>query len=181
MNNIFLSIIHRQILKQAPPHRVVKYSHLSQVHTFGYLYDASQNGMKEAIGVLRDAMISRKITYRGICVDLRDESQRDVSTVSNPYQINLYPDNLNWYGSPDADLISGFIKEPFDILLDLSSGRRLFPLEYILHSSVASLKIGIDMSHPSMYDLLFAPADGVPIPGTSELIVHILKYLSTIQ
>lgn len=181
MKNIFLSLIQRQILKKDSPDRLVKYTSLPEVHSFGYLYDASQEGMKEAVRVLRETLISRKIAYRGVCVDLRDESLRDTSTIANPYQVNLYPDNLSWYQSPDMTLVADFIKEPFDILLDLSSKRRLFALDYILHCSAASLKIGTDKSHPAMYDLLFAAGDGLPAPTASELVSQIFNYLSIIQ
>jgi hypothetical protein len=48
---------------------------------------------------------------------------------------------LNWFGKPNTDNVSDFIKKPFDILLDLSLDNP-FPVKYVLACSAAKFKAG---------------------------------------
>lgn len=59
----------------------------------------------------------------------------------------------NWFGRPKSPEITGFIKTPFDILIDLSS-EIWFPLQYIAITSHANFKIGRLNGEINPYDFL---------------------------
>lgn len=62
--------------------------------------------------------------------------------------------NLNWFNKPEGRYIQDFIKEKFDILIDLSEND-LLPLQYVLCMSEAKFKVGrFSENNQSFYDLM---------------------------
>ncbi len=62
--------------------------------------------------------------------------------------------NLNWQLFPVSKEVSNFIKEPFDIVLNLSDNN-IFPLRYIAAVSKARFRVGrFDISSVPCYDMM---------------------------
>lgn len=61
--------------------------------------------------------------------------------------------NLNWYHRPVSHESERFIKENFDILIDLNL-RDCFPCQYIIALSPAHFKVGKYSERASYYDLM---------------------------
>lgn len=62
--------------------------------------------------------------------------------------------NLNWQMVPDSLEVTNFIKEPFDIVVNLSNND-IFPLRYIAAVSKAKFRVGrFDLSSVSCYDMM---------------------------
>lgn len=61
---------------------------------------------------------------------------------------------INWFYKPDAQFISNFTKEPFDILLDMNIKGKL-PLMFVTALSKARCKVGkYDEKYLSLYDVM---------------------------
>lgn len=60
---------------------------------------------------------------------------------------------LNWYFKPESENVEGFIKKPFDLLLDLSLDNP-YPLKYILTFSEAKFKAGRYSENCNYLDLM---------------------------
>ena len=87
--------------------------------------------------------------------------------------------NTNWYGIPRPDTLTTFLGQPLDILVDMTSGKRLFQADYIIKRATAALIIGVDMSLASQYDMIVSRKD--ENTSETELAKNIIKYLTTIH
>ena len=62
--------------------------------------------------------------------------------------------NLNWYMVPNSPLVTNFINEEFDIIINLNIGM-CFPLQYISAISKAKYRVGqYDLKNAIYYDLM---------------------------
>lgn len=86
-------------------------------------------------------------------------------------------ENLNWYCKPVAPFVESFIKEKFDILIDLSLERNL-PVDYLSYLSKSGFKAGkhFEKGHP--FDLTIDVSKNNQL---SYLIEQLQHYLSLIN
>lgn len=169
----------RALKRIVNPHKG-KYVSLSDARRVGFIVNACIPGSAQAVQELKQELQKRKIDYSGICVDLRKEPQGEPEFLSTPYMTIIHRNNINWYGVPDENIVTGFIPDHYDILIDLTAEKRLFAADYILARSNSSLRIGISSSSPSPYDMTVS----VGSQGTGkvdELMKSILIYLNTIH
>jgi len=96
---------------------------------------------------------------------------------SNSYSFFTLKD-LNWYNKPSGTFIDNFLKEKFDIVINLSL-KDTFPLQYIAGLSDASLKVGKFAGENSPYYDMMIETD--TINETSTFIEQITHYLSIIK
>lgn len=173
-------ILQKKALKKiVKPHKG-RYVSLSDAQMVGFIVNAEIPGSAEAVNELKWVLQERKINYKGICVDLRKSPQGEAGFLSTPFMSIIHRDNINWYGVPDEKIVTEFIPDHYDILIDLTTGKRLFAVDYILARADASLRIGISQSSPSPYDMFVSMGgDGVIKP--EELMRNILIYLTTIH
>ncbi len=61
--------------------------------------------------------------------------------------------NLNWYYKPASNIVSGFIKKPFDILINLSL-EDYYPIQYIVALSSSPFKVGKYSEEPNYMDFM---------------------------
>ena len=181
MINCFLTrILQNGTLKRIVNPHHGKYVSLSDARRIGFIVNADIQGSAQAVNELKWELQKRKIDYKGICVDLRKEPQGEPEFLSTPFMSIIHRDNINWYGVPDEKIVTEFIPDHYDILIDLTAGKRLFAVDYILARADASLRIGISQSSPSPYDMFVSMGgDGVIKP--EELMRNILIYLTTIH
>jgi len=59
---------------------------------------------------------------------------------------------LNWYRKPEGMIIDNFLKEEYDILIDLSLNE-FYPLTYMLVTSPAKFKVGRSRDDINVFDL----------------------------
>ena len=84
---------------------------------------------------------------------------------------------VNWYKVPSSNFVNDFVKENFDILIDLSN-EDCMPIQYISAISNASFKVGLyNDKNKNIYDFMIK-VDGLTI---QNLINQIKHYLSLIN
>lgn len=181
MINCFLTrIMQRKALKKVVNPHHGKYVSLSDAVKVGFIVNADNPGSAKAVGLLKQELQKRRIDYCGICVDLRKEPQGEPEFLSTPSLAIIHRENINWYGLPQEKFTSEFILDHFDILIDLTSGKRVFAVDYILSRADASLRIGVTPASLSPYDMTVSAgsnAESTP----DELMRSILIYLTTIH
>ena len=59
---------------------------------------------------------------------------------------------LNWYGKPQGMVINNFLKEDYDILIDLTL-KKFYPLTYLAVASPAKFKVGRYRTDVNIFDL----------------------------
>ena len=173
-------ILQKKALKKiVNPHKG-RYVSLSDAQMVGFIVNAEIPGSAEAVNELKWVLQERKINYKGICVDLRKEPQGEPEFLSTPSLAIIHRENLNWYGLPQEKFTSEFILDHFDILIDLTSGKRVFAVDYILSRADASLRIGVTPASLSPYDMTVSAGNNAE-STPDELMRSILIYLTTIH
>ena len=95
-----------------------------------------------------------------------------------PEEINGFSKKqTNWSEIPNTALAEDFIRQKFDILIDLT-GQKYFPMNYITALSEATFKIGYAGSSTNYFDLNIEFGER---PETSQLAEQILYYLKRIN
>ncbi len=89
--------------------------------------------LKEEFGVKRVGMMSFVPT------DSKETPNWLVKKLDSGY---FCKSDLNWYGWPSKEF-EAFVDTPFDILIDLEL-EPVLPLKFVMRSSVASMKVGVD-------------------------------------
>ena len=179
MRNWFLTrILQRKALKKIVNAHKGRYIPLSSARRVGFIADTACSGIAEALSELKKELNGKGIDYTGICLDTCKEPVTEKSIVSDPEISVIRSKDTNWYGIPKPEAIEKFL-EPMDILIDLTSGKRLFQTDYILKRANASLTIGIDPDLTAKYDMIISPSS--MDASASELVKNILKYLTTIH
>lgn len=85
--------------------------------------------------------------------------------------------DLNFKMIPVNPIVDNFIKEKFDILVNLNSGK-CFPLRYISAMSNARFRVGrYSKSNTDCYDMMVKLTGEPPIKTVIEEIEHFLKLL----
>ena len=86
--------------------------------------------------------------------------------------------DLNWRLEPVCDQIKNFVREPFDILIDLEKEPCL-PLQFVLAESRAAFKVGYyHPDHEIFYDMMLAAGENDTF---DEYIKQVNHYLTRIN
>jgi len=92
--------------------------------------------------------------------------------------LNLLSRNeLNWAGIPESPVVSDFIDQPFDMLIDLSL-HDYFPVQYIANLSKSQFKIGRFANSNNCYDLMFEINEDSSLNYYIEHLTYYLNLLS---
>jgi hypothetical protein len=86
-------------------------------------------------------------------------------------------EELNWYGKPQGMVIDNFLKEDFDILIDLTL-TKFYPLTYLAVASPSKFKVGRTRTDVDVFDLTI---DHSKDQGLEALIEQITHYLNRIK
>jgi hypothetical protein len=166
--------------KVSRPH-VGKYIPLNAAHRIGFIVNAENPGSSQAVSIIEKELQKLNIEYHGICVDMRKKKSGESGITPSPALCMIQRKDINWYGLPHENRISGFLQKPYDILIDLTQDKRIFAADYILASTEASFRISISAINSSPCDMTVSSGDG---PGTESpdiLLKNILIYLTTIH
>jgi hypothetical protein len=107
-------------------------------------------------------------------VNEKDKSFEHMSTLHFDFFSN---DELNWYGMPQGMVIDNFLKEDYDILIDLSL-KEFYPLTYMAVASPAKFKVGRSREDINVFDLTI---DNKKDQSLEVLIKEITHYLNRIE
>lgn len=90
----------------------------------------------------------------------------------------FYTRDLNWYHKPGGTYVKEFLKNRYDIFMDLSSGD-IFPLRYLSAKATAKLKVGrYNEKNKAIFDLLIRSEKQQKMESYIQEVKH---YLSVIN
>lgn len=137
--------------------------------------------LPQAVRTIMQEMHKRKIDCRGIFLDFRKNPEEDGFSDKIPSLNILHRDSVNWYGLPSESSVNAFTAHHFDILIDLTQGKRIFAADYILAKADASFRIGVSTGTENIYDMTVFPPEGQQTSNPDQLAKSIITYLTTIQ
>ena len=162
--------------EHAQINRKVRTSSLDAADTIALLFDASNpeefETIKKFIKKLKEA--KKKVRALGYY----DDKEMPVMMVSKLEYDFFTKKQLKWYLKPSDPIVDNFIKEPFELLINLSKEHRT-PLLYVLALSRAGFKVGA--RHPKYldyYDMMIALPEETSL---SEYLNLLIKYLEMIK
>jgi hypothetical protein len=112
---------------------------INEAKHIGILYNATESVSFEIIRNLVKELAhdSRKVTVLGYV-----DSKNLIDNYLYRKGFDFFSKNeLNWYSKPISSVVDQFIKEPFDLLINLSL-ENYFPIRYITALSSAAFKTG---------------------------------------
>ena len=104
-------------------------------------------------------------------VDQNDKSFEHMSSLHFDFFSN---EELNWFGKPQGMVIDNFLKEDFDILIDLTL-TKFYPLTYLAVASPSKFKVGRTRSDVDVFDLTIDPTKDQDLAVLIEQITHYLN------
>lgn len=156
--------------------RRVKASSLETAETVALLFDATNaedfEVIKKFIKKLKES--KKKVKALGYY----DAKEIPVMMPSKLEYDFFTRKQLNWHLKPNDVVVDNFIKEPFELLINLSMDHRM-PLLYVLALSHASFKVGA--SHPRYLNYYDFMIDLPEQTSLSEYLSLLEKYLTMIQ
>lgn len=149
---------------------------LNDAEKIGLLYDATEEKDYEIIkGYVKNfrSTFKKEILAMGYV----DKKQLPQSQFAQ-YGLDFFcRKDLNFRMIPIDPIVHNFIKEKFDILIDLSSGN-CFPLLYIAATSHARFRIGrYHKSHLNCFDMMIKIPGDPPIKQVIEQTEHFLHQI----
>ncbi len=192
MINCFpINLIQQKALRKIEYNHIGKYISLYYAKKVGFIFDASLEGIDKGITMLMNTLKARGVEYKGICIDFRKKAEG----VTRPFLastkvLNIFNGDVNWYGKPSDESITEFLSEDYDIIIDLTVGKRLFTVDYILKSSSCSLLVGVNNSKENLHDIIISHQQ---LPSETEitneelgemninLVKNIINYLVNIR
>lgn len=149
------SIGNSKLLKEAKASkRKAQICNLAQARSIAVIYrsedEAVHRIVKNYIKYLKEEEGIRKLMAYSY-FDGKDEPSYLQSILEFDYFTRK---DINWHGKPNPSVISNFVNEPYDILIDLTEEPCL-PLRYVLVESKAKFKVGQhNAANEPFFDLL---------------------------
>lgn len=171
-------IMQRKALKKITAVHHGKYVPLKSARMLGFIVNAETSGIADTVSMIKSELSQKGLSYKGICINLGKEPA-DASFSSDPMVTVIRRRNLTWYGTPRKGIADMFLDSEYDIVIDLTSGKRIFLTEFLLKSTKASLLIGTGQSGKAPYDITVCGKDGST--PAYDLAKNIMNYLKTIN
>jgi hypothetical protein len=162
--------------KVARTKRGASYSNFSNVKTIGIVWDASKPEEFGNLSRFHQKMQEMKIEVM-IFGYFPGKNLPDQYTAIRYFRC-LKKDEINSFFHPDSTEASSFIKNPFDILIDINFDNQ-FPLKYVTALSKARFKVGLydPESEDSVSDLMIELKKPVDIDSYLNQIIHYLEMI----
>lgn len=181
MGNIFVRLIQKRILNKISDKRNKCYISINDAKKVGFVFNANDAGISDALLLLENYLNQKKIYFKGISIDISEEKLASPRFQSDPHLTIIYQSDMNWLSIPSHPLFDKFINEDFDLFFDLTL-KGLFPVNYIIKSIKSYLIIGFDSNRKHYYDLLITKGDQISVyPPLSEYIKNAIEYLTSIK
>jgi hypothetical protein len=157
--------------------RKVYYSNFKNVRSIGIVWDASKTGEFSSLGRFHQRMQDIKIDVT-VFGYFPGKNLPDQYTAIR-YLRCIRKDEINNFYHPDSSETSSFIKNPFDILIDVNFDK-LFPLSCVTSLSKAKFKVGLFNSETSesSFDMMMDIKKPVDI---DSYLAQIVQYLEMIK
>lgn len=85
---------------------------------------------------------------------------------------------LNWYGKPNSKFVRDFLKNDYDLMIDLTT-QPLFALQYLGYLSPARFKVGqMNERNVSHYDFMLNVPDSINLQDYTQQIIHYIKNIN---
>lgn len=180
MINCFVTrMVQKRVLRKTVCSHRGRYIPLSSARRIAYMVNAAEPGAAEAVNYLHKIFSKNGIEHLAVCMDLRKEPQDTEAFTSVPDILMIVRENVNWYGLPQEDTMSAIMRQPFDILIDLTCREELFTADYLLRKASASFRIGTSGRPSGIYDMTVT-GDGQDYPA-DRLAKDIIHYLTSIH
>ena len=180
-NKYNINFMRKSLLERLQHKRSGNYVSLNRASVVGFIIDAENKGVGEAVGYLISELEKRSIKFKGFCIN---DSKRPIvhsSIISSPHITSLYRGNSLRNGIPFTHITDPFLKTNFDILIDLCWPVRSFTAEYILRKANASSEVGIEPYTEDKYDIIITKPEAAEEISQIELIQNIIRLLTTIN
>lgn len=163
----------KQILES---HNVRETVNFDAAKKIGLLYDATEPRNFEIIKEYVKDMRSRQKEVLALgYVDKKELPQNQFAQLGLDFFTRK---NLNWQFFPNSLEVTNFIREPFDIVMNLSENS-IFPLRYIAALSKARFRVGrFDQSSIPCYDMMI---EATPDTDLKQFIRQAEDYLRKIK
>ncbi|MDR2937649.1 MAG: hypothetical protein LBU92_01755 [Prevotellaceae bacterium] len=89
--------------------------------------------------------------------------------------------DLSWYGRPASDDVNRFLQQDYDIVIDLCREADVFPVQYVVSATHASMTIGGVQYARCPYDLIIDAQKSCSLDGYVEQIKHYLSIINNPQ
>lgn len=156
--------------------RKVKASSLDNAETIALLFDATD---AEEFEIIKKFIKKLKESKKKVkALGYYDAKEIPVMMPSKLEYDFFTRKQLKWYLKPSDPVVDNFIREPFELLINLSKEHRT-PLLYVLALSRSTFKVGA--RHPKYidyYDLMMSLPEETSLP---EYLQMLEKYLTMIQ
>jgi len=148
---------------------------LEKANRITILFDGTEPKTVQRVKVFVNELSKGKEVVSALgYVNEKDKSFEHMSTLHFDFFSN---DELNWYGKPQGMVIENFLKEDYDILIDLSL-KEFYPLTYLAVASPAKFKVGRCRDDVNVFDLTI---DNTNNTSLESLIKEIIHYLNRIE
>ncbi len=142
----------------------------------GILYDATQR--EEYFKVKEFFTDLRGCGKHPFSLGYIDFNEVTFHPLARPEADYFFRNQLNWYSKPAGPVVENFIREPFDILINLTI-RDIYPIDYITALSKAGLKIGREESAVSYcFDMRFSLTPEADEKSFAYMIIHYLNQIN---
>lgn len=155
--------------------RVRQVHNLKTANKITVLFDATE--VKDILLVknfVNDLSTGKELVTALGYVNEKDKSFEHMSTLHFDFFSNT---DLNWYGKPEGMVIENFLKEEYDILIDLSLVN-FYPLTYMAVASPAKFKVARLRNDVEVFDLTI---NNERDQSLAALIKEIKHYLNRIE
>ena len=177
--NIRLKIGKSILMKRmAKTKRHVRYSNFSLVKNIGIVWDASNTGDFTSLSKFYQRMHEKNIDVK-ILGYFSGKELPDQYTALR-YLTCFRRKELNIYYLPTAPEANSFIKNNFDVLIDINL-KKILPLQYLSFLSEAAFKVGLlePESGESPFDLMMDMKNPVDTDSYLNQIVHYLEMIDS--
>jgi len=150
-------------------------SNLKTAERITILFNATEpENIQKVNELVKTISTGKKLVSAMGFVNEQDISFEHMSTLHFDFFSNK---DLNWYGKPQGMVIDNFIKEDYDILIDLTL-TKFYPLTYMAVASPAKFKVGRCRNDIGVFDLSI---DNSKDQSLEALIREITHYLNRIE
>ena len=172
--NISTWFLNRKIKKQK---RVSKSVGYNQAKHIGILYDASKEKdyllVKRLVQEIREA---HKDVYALGYINAKNLPENRYIKLGLDF---FTKKNLNWYKKPVGPTIDNFVKENFDVLINLNI-ENAYPLRYVAAATKSSFKIGrFNSSNEGYCDFMLQVDKRIGLEGLIQQSMHYLKIINS--
>ena len=148
----------RELDQNKNGHQTVSFDSAKKI---GLLYDATEQKDFEIVKEYVKSVRSRQKDVLALgYVDKKELPQNQFAQLGLDFFTRK---DLNWQHFPQSLEVANFIKEPFDIVLNLSDNS-VFPLRYIAAVSKAKFRVGrFDETSVPCYDMMIETTPGMEL------------------